>query len=223
MKILAVAGVSLVALAAAAPAFAADLPAPAAPVMYDQAQVSDARFDWSGFYFGANAGWAWGEFKNSSALTGNVKSSTNGPTIGIHGGYNYQITPNFLAGAEADFQYRDLDKRSSGNGVSIKNSSNWNGSLRARAGVVFDRLMVYSTGGLAIANMETNVAGTKRDETKTGWVLGAGVEGALTNNITARVEYLHSDYGRDNFDVGGVSQRVKLQDNVTRVGLSYKF
>ena len=43
MKSLAVAGVSLVALAAAAPAFAADLPAPAAPVMYDQAPVSDAR------------------------------------------------------------------------------------------------------------------------------------------------------------------------------------
>lgn len=223
MKSLAVAGVSLVALAASAPAFAADLPAPAAPVTYDQAPVSDARFDWTGFYFGANAGWAWGEFKNSSALTGSVKNNANGPTLGIHGGYNYQITPNFLAGAEADFQYRDLEKSGSGNSVGIKNESNWNGSLRARAGVVFDRLMVYSTGGLAIANFETNVAGTKSDETKTGWTVGAGVEGALTNNITARVEYLYSDYGRDTFDVGGVSQRVKLQDNVTRVGVSYKF
>ena len=45
--------------------------------------------------------------------------------------------------------------------------SDWWGSLRLRAGVAFDRVLVYATGGLAYT------------EDNTGWVVGGDVEWAL--------------------------------------------
>ena len=50
------------------------------------------------------------------------------------------------------------------------NLSDWFGTVRARAGVAFDRVLVYATGGLAYT------------DDNTGWVVGGGVEWALPVN-----------------------------------------
>src|SRR3984893_1245062 len=95
---------SALALATAAPAFAADLPPaaappPRAPVAYIPAAPV---FSWTGFYVGLNAG---GAFGNSSWTTpvGSVGSfSTIGALFGGQIGGNYQIG-QFVIGAEGDF------------------------------------------------------------------------------------------------------------------------
>jgi outer membrane immunogenic protein len=104
--------------AAAAPTLAADLARPVyrAPVMVA------VPFSWTGFYVGANAGYAWGNSDvtsvfacpsgicpfmkaiNLAAFTagGTGSVSGNGFTGGVQGGYNWQAG-NIVAGAEADF------------------------------------------------------------------------------------------------------------------------
>lgn len=224
MKRLAAAGVSLAVLAAVSgQAFAADLPQSSYPAADYSAPVDNSRFNWSGFYFGGNLGWGWAKFRTDSAATGKFKAETNGVGLGIHGGYNHEIFPNFIAGVEADLQYTDYTKSRVSNGINVRTSSNWNGSLRGRLGVTFDRFMVYGTGGLAIADLAVRAPTGKHDDTQLGWVAGAGVEGAVTNNITARVEYLYADYGRDSFNLGPVRYRTETQTSTIRAGVSYKF
>jgi outer membrane immunogenic protein len=49
----------------------------------------------------------------------------------------------------------------------FENGADWWGSVRLRAGVAFDHVLVYATGGLAYT------------EDNTGWALGGGVEWAM--------------------------------------------
>ncbi|MDJ0931544.1 outer membrane beta-barrel protein [Breoghania sp.] len=56
-----------------------------------------------------------------------------------------------------------------------------------------------------------------------GWTLGAGVEAALTNHLTARAEYLYADFGNETFDFGGTKVKSDFDEHIGRVGMSYKF
>lgn len=67
-------------------------------------------------------------------------------------------------------------------------------------------------------------------QTKTGYVVGAGVEGAIANlpTWTWRVEYLHVDLGTvtgvgfDPSFIGSYYWSQRVTDNVVRVGLNMK-
>ncbi|HEU6442284.1 MAG TPA: porin family protein [Microvirga sp.] len=180
------AGVAGVALAAAT-ASAADLPAreaPPAPII-----AAAPIFTWTGFYGGVNAGWGWRSDDDETVVLGGAVPGTlffeNGDDGGFVGGaqigYNYQIG-SFVVGLEADIQWADTD-----NGERVRfvpagvpgtfipgefdnNLSDWFGTVRARVGVAFDRVLIYGTGGLAYT------------DDNTGWTLGGGVEWALPVN-----------------------------------------
>lgn len=220
MKRLALAGLSAVAITGvAAPVFAADLPQPAEPAPYVDNYAPAARFDWSGFYAGANLGWGFGNFDNRNA----PDIDANGVTGGIHAGYNIMLNPNVLAGVEADFMFSDMEDSKTVGGNTFKNTSTWNSTVRGRLGYTFDKFMVYGTGGLAIADLETKVNGNKKDTTAVGWTVGAGVEGAITQNVTARIEYDYQDYGSEKYSIGGAGYRTDFDQSLVRAGISYKF
>ena len=163
MKRLAAAGLTIAAaVAASAPALAADLPQPAEPYTYNE-PVPAERFDWSGFYFGGHLGWNWSDFQTNNAVTGRFNTRDNGVTGGVHAGYNYMLTPEFLLGAEADFSLTDIEKSRTVAGVNYKTSSDWNGTVRARAGWAFDRFLVFGTAGLAIADIEATANGSSQE------------------------------------------------------------
>lgn len=223
MKRLAAAGLTAAALATATvPVFAADLPQPVDPAPYDT-PVPAARFDWGGAYIGGNLGWTWSKFTTTSAPTGKFDTNTNGVSGGVHAGYNFVISPNVVAGVEADLQLSDTEKTLTRGGVAVKTSSSWNSSFRGRLGYTFDRFMVYGTGGLAIADISVNAGGAKNDATAVGWTAGAGIESAITQNVTARVEYAYQDFGAQKFTVGGSQYKTSLDNSQVRFGLSYKF
>ena len=56
-----------------------------------------------------------------------------------------------------------------------------------------------------------------------GWAAGAGIEGAVTQNVTARLEYMYQDYGSETFSLGGQAYKTDLNNNQVRFGMSYKF
>ncbi|MEL7528692.1 MAG: outer membrane beta-barrel protein, partial [Pseudomonadota bacterium] len=183
MKRLALAGLAVtVATAGTAPVLAADLPQAPAPA-YEAVPAQQQSIDWTGIYVGGNLGWSFGSFDNSFGGT-NLDTDANGVAGGLYAGYNYQVTPNVVLGAEADFTLSDLEDTKSAGGVSLKSKSDWNSNIRARIGYAFDRYLVYGAGGLALADLEVSGNGDSDSKTAVGWTLGVGGEAAITNNVT---------------------------------------
>lgn len=206
-----------------APALAADLPEPAAPEAYSPAPVPQERFYWTGFYFGGTLGYGWGNNENNGPVTGSFDLDPDGINAGAHIGYNYMFTPNFLLGMEADIAYTDMQDSGTFGGVPVKAKSNWLSTVRARAGYAFDRVLLYGTGGLALADRELSSGGSDDSDLAVGWTVGGGVETAVTDNITARAEYLYANFGDENYNIGGTTVNSDFDEHIARVGMSYKF
>ncbi|ASP33980.1 outer membrane protein [Labrenzia sp. VG12] len=222
MKRLALAGMAMTAAsAAAAPVLAADLPQAPAPA-YEAVPAPQQTIDWSGIYLGGNLGWAFGNFDNKSGSTG-LGTNANGVAGGLYTGYNFQVTPNVVIGAEADFSLTDLEETRTNGGLNVKSKSDWNSNIRARVGYSFDRYLVYGAGGLALADLEVSAAGDKDSKTALGWTVGAGGEAAITNNISARLEYVYQDFGSQDFNLNGTGVSSDFNNSQVRLGLGYKF
>ena len=122
------------------------------------------------------------------------------------------------------------------------------GTLRGRFGTtITPDVMAYATGGLAVGSIRSTVrlSGTGFDADgnpglvssgatvltlKTGWTVGAGLEGRLFGNVTGKVEYLYMDFGNVAASVTNpmnatpitLSSNSHITDNIVRVGLNYK-
>lgn len=216
-----------VALMSAGAAQAADMPSyePVAP-------VAVPSFSWTGPYLGVQAGYDWFDADNrASGLS--PQSKPDGFTVGGFAGYNYQFDNSPLViGAEADLNYSDASSSrvtSAFTGLPnarIKNDIGWTGAVRGRLGYAFDRFMVYGAAGVAFADHEikaSGAAGGSDDTVAVGWTIGGGLEAALTDNVTARVEYRYSDYGTDKFSVANTRVKSDVTDNRVLLGLGYKF
>ena len=100
---------------------------------------------------------------------------------------------------------------------------NWTSSIRGRAGVAFDRFLAYGTGGVAFADVDVTSGAYKESNTHVGWTVGAGLEGMITPNVTARLEYMYADYGSQDYTFGPTTTDIDVTSNVVRAGVSYKF
>lgn len=107
------------------------------------------------------------------------------------------------------------------------------GLFSGRVGYSVDRTLLFGKGGAALAHVKyvVNVPGVV-SETPTaqrlGWIIGAGVEHALTEHWSIKAEYNYIDLGTDRVDVtsaSGVtfSQDQSLQMQVAKIGLNYRF
>jgi outer membrane immunogenic protein len=166
-------------------------------------------------------------------------SKLEGVIGGLQAGYNWQ-TANFVFGIETDIQasgqkgsqtfsaafplpiFAPFDRSSAT--AQYTEKLLWFGTLRGRAGVPVDNLLVYATGGLAYGEVSTDgsmttsggnaggfppncplpsfqpgcvLAAWSNHVTTVGWTIGAGVEHDIAaTSWTWRVEYLHVDLGR---------------------------
>jgi outer membrane immunogenic protein len=86
-----------------------------------------------------------------------------------------------------------------------------------------DRFLVYGTAGLAYGRGDVSVGGLSSKQTHIGWTVGAGVEAFLAPNITARVEYLFADLGKETYATVLGPARVGIDTSMVRMGMNYKF
>ncbi len=191
-----------------APAAAADILRQNPPLLADP--VAARIFDWSGFYLGGNLGYGWSQL-------GGIKPQ--GIVGGPHIGYNYQFLGGFMVGAEADLSLSGIDRTLGALRAKVDNF----GSVRARIGYAVDRMLFYATGGWAWGRGTIAVGGVADRHTHNGWVLGLGAEAAITQNITARVEYLRLNLGAETYATIVGPIRSDLDTSILRLGLSYKF
>ena len=204
MKNLTFASVALIALAAANPAVAADMPA-RAPVYKAAPAAVMATYNWSGFYAGGHLGYLWGSTRVlDNGVVTDANAQTNGVVGGVLAGVNWQ-TGAFVYGLEADFGWANV--RGTGGAVVIpvelpnEYKVKWTADVRARAGyAIAPMTLVYVAGGLALADFnfhegeDINVV-RGGGAIYPGWTIGGGVDQAFTNNLIGRLEYLYADYG----------------------------
>jgi outer membrane immunogenic protein len=226
----------------ALPAMAADM-APAPAPIY-KAPVPVPVCLWCGFYIGADVG---GFGSEQSASTRAYPSGFGAPAIpgagfagigilptthslnsdgflgGVHAGYNWQVTPSWLLGAEGDVMFGKRSASSAqttfdtfgltrpdGTMVVSNGNNNYLASLRGRLGWIGGPWMVYATGGVAWTDTATNASwaaipgalspaptpsSVSFGGTQTGWVVGGGLEWMLTPHWLIRAEYLHYGFG----------------------------
>jgi len=203
-------------------------------------------FSWTGAYVGGDLGGSFASSSIASATTGWVTRSVNptGLMGGAYAGYNYQVSPNFVAGVEGDFQgnhssasfyYPTFD-------VSPSVQQNWLASLNGRLGIAYDRVLFYVIGGGALAQGSVTVTPgvvlfpprppntvqvteVSRTANLSGWDIGAGVEYAFDPHWVSRLEYRFYDFGSfDSTNVGHyLPLHVQTSVNTVRVGFAYLF
>ena len=158
----------------------------------------------------------------------------------------------FVLGAEADIQYTGLDESRDvsvlvpgvGTGTEIYHEdfrSRWLSTFRGRLGWLLNpTLLIYGTGGLAVANVETTDSvllvngrnNTVSDSaTRTGWTVGGGVEWMFAPQWSVKAEYLYVDLGSfsttsvnsDPTVTATINHDHHLTENIARVGVNYHF
>jgi outer membrane immunogenic protein len=209
------------------PAPAADVPV-RAPVAKAPA-TARALFNWSGFYYGVNAGYGWGESSHTDTGTGasSGKLDVDGWLLGGTVGANWQ-SGAWVGGVEADLAWANPDG-SGGSAAACagpcSTQLNWFGTGRVRAGFAADAYLFYVTGGAAFGGVKAGQGGFgSGSDTRIGWTVGAGVETALAQNWTAKLEYLYADLGDKNtYSVGATPFTVDYKSHIVRMGLNYKF
>jgi len=218
-------------------AYAADLaPQPVEP----QAPIA-LPFSWTGFYVGVNAGYGVGSSKLNlgipvalpAPISTNVGDwSSNGALGGAQIGYNYQFN-SFVVGAEIDGDFSGISGNLNLlNVVRIKTDARWLASARLRAGYAFDRALFYVTGGVAGGGVKNSagiitLGSLSQSKTNWGWTAGLGLEYAITDNWSVRLEYRHIDLG-DNTQTyallgAPVRFKYKNQFDIGTVGVNYRF
>lgn len=207
-------------------AHAADLPGRGGALSPAPVFSQAAPYSWNGFYAGLNAGYGWGSFnRGASTVIGN----SSGGLLGGQVGYNAQFG-SLVAGVEADADISWISgSKAVAPGVASKGKLEWFGTLRGRLGFAADRALIYATGGYAGGSVKATIVDTVIPATFTtsgwrnGYALGAGIEYAFTNNISAKAEYLYMNLGsRTLFAAPWVTSSTYSVSTI-RAGVNYHF
>jgi outer membrane immunogenic protein len=194
--------VGLMALGAAAPASAADLPAK----VYTKAPAMVAAvYDWSGFYIGANGGGGWSRkcWDNTTVapfVFGEGCHDASGGLAGGQIGYRWQ-SANWVFGVEGQGDWAGLR----GSNVSLLTPGITNrtkvdgiGLLTGQIGYAWNNVLWYGkAGGAVVGDKYTGISTAsglvidRATQTRWGGVVGTGVEVGFAPNWTVGVEYDH--------------------------------
>ncbi len=219
-------------------AYAADLPpepAYKAPIV-----LPVPVYNWTGIYLGINGGYGFGQ-QTPGSLFGDSFSAFNyngnGWMGGITAGAQLQ-SGHTVMGLEADIDWAKITGSGTGpvafNGApigtaTVSSSLSSISTARARVGYALDNWLFYATGGLAVTNEKSSLTGPvgfvcgtgafnsppcgSLADLHLGLAAGAGVEYGITQNLSAKAEWIWVGAGAGN----------TLKENMLRAGLNFRF
>jgi outer membrane immunogenic protein len=196
---------AIVLAATATTALAADFPR----ANYYTAPAPLRSYSWVGPYLGGTLGYEWGSVSNNPTKPSGLEG-------GIEAGYNWQVG-QFVFGGETDLNLTGADDTF----APWKFSNPWFGTLRARAGIAFNNVLIFGTAGIAYGDLKAETALLSESKTSIGWTAGGGVEVGFSPNWSAKAEWLYLDLADRGYTVTGVNNG--LQANLLRFGVNYHF
>jgi outer membrane immunogenic protein len=188
----------------------------------------DSTVSW---YVGAHLGGGWA----SVSADGTSQSlNSSGGLGGLQIGANYQVQ-RMVYGIEGDVSYASVIGDVTGPvGGTTGVRHRWFATLAGRLGFAQDRTLAYFKAGLAATSYTWSVSalggalsGSSSND-RWGWVLGAGVEQALSNGVSARVEYNYLNFGNRSETVttaGGLvltATDVRMDAHLLKFGLNVR-
>jgi opacity protein-like surface antigen len=216
--------------------------------------VAARAYDWTGFYVGgfiggvtADTGWSYLSATNLSLADPLTSVHAAGFLGGGTWGYNWQFG-RVVAGFEGDIGWTNAKGGRSvpcpaGFLFNCETSMDWISTVTGRLGYTFDRLLVYSKGGLAVANVSAasiwnpgiiplnagaGVQPTpaalafRGSDTSVGWTAGGGFEFALAQNWSSKAEAMYYDLGSATYQLDA-PVRISRTGAIGRVGVNYHF
>lgn len=203
-----------------------------------------AAYHWTGGYVGGHAGWGRARANTSFTPLPNaiqfvdltpttLRPDPSGFNGGAQAGYNWQ-SGHFVVGAETDISWSRMSGTATltpiikNNGTAFPGAgfltahqdTKWFGTLRPRAGIAFDRILIYGTGGLAFGHVNYSANADFRpgtptailffqypasfSKTKTGWTAGGGVEVGINRHWSWKAEYLYYDLRKESITANPV-------------------
>lgn len=157
----------------------------------------------NGPFVGVQGGWSQSDLGTPSTPLGDVRvdRTRDSAVGGAFAGYDHKIGSRVVIGAEGGIQLGADDSivRDSG-AARVTLDPRYSFDLTARAGyLVGDNTLVYARGGYSNARVRTSIedaAGLRTASShRDGWLVGGGVERAVSDNVSARLEYRYSDLG----------------------------
>lgn len=213
-------------------AVAADLgpyrPPPPAEPIYEPARERGA-WNWQGLYFGANAGYGWGNDNSAfySGPGGGAGSlNPDGWLAGGQIGYNVQF--NWLVlGIEADLQSADISDTTALGFSNVTTDIDWFSTVRGRIGYAAGPTLVYFTGGWAFADLNQSLTSggvsMSNDDVASGYTVGGGIEWQFAPNWSLKTEYLYVDLGEQTLSGPSGTYTTDTDFHTVRAGVNFRF
>lgn len=214
----------------------------ATAALVSMAHAQDGGYNWNGSYLGVEVGTGYSSTDFDASSTAYVGGYHEDALIGgVFVGHDWQfgrVVYGLVADLDfvhsADLAFGDSDALTGGKGEAYTYDVDWVASARARLGFTpTDRLLVYGTGGMAVGNFEAtsynypsfgSPSSAAYSDVKVGGVFGAGVDYALPNDWTLKVEYLHYEFESISFGGAGVPNTVfRPKLDAVKFGLAYRF
>lgn len=185
-------------------------------------------YNWTGCYAGAFVGWGAANDWKAEAVDdfslGN--QAIGGGTLGC----NWQANHWLVLGAEGEAGYLNITGPSAPGGVAdLAKFGTGYGLIAGRAGIAFDRLLIYGKVGVAFYDASATVTSDNLiatgSKSQNPLAIGVGGEYAIYDHWTGKAEYVLFDRGSA-FDACAQASCFRQDPSpihTFKIGLSYKF
>jgi outer membrane immunogenic protein len=249
-------GLAVAASALATAASAADMPVPAAPA-YTPPAYRPVIYDWTGIYIGAHVGGGWMNDVVTTTTTTilqpagtSTKIAPMGVAGGLQAGINFQFSP-VVVGFEGTWTWTTLtgshvttSPLPGGFSETSTSAAPYLATAAGRIGFAANDFLFYAKGGGAwmrvdytqMVTLGAPVTLQTLNDTRSGFVAGAGVEFGMTENLSAKLEYDYLGFGTKTYTFANLSAPVagvttpfalpvswKSSLQMVTVGLNYRF
>jgi outer membrane immunogenic protein len=239
-------------------------------VIAGPALAAEPQYSWSGCYIGGHFGagrdkTTYSEptepgFQFFAPADASMGIADTGALGGVQAGCDLQFARNWLVGVGGDFSFANINGQTAdpffagknGDPILLNAKTDRTGTLTARLGYAWNRLLLFGEGGAAVAHDKYSVqnliffgnpnaffcaaggpivgCNPSGNETRWGWTAGVGVEWAFTDLWALGLKYTHYSFASHAVQLpdpdgvlGPVTGPVNVKQSIEAVKLSLNY